>query len=107
MKDRDYLGTEGVCLWAGKLVATDHHENGTFMEKHCKITEQNGKQRESGDLPKPQSQCFLDMCFWIIRLASKIHYVVFLEVKAIKMLRSPIKYSRHSMHGFLRLYILF
>ena len=50
MKDRDYLGTEGACLWAGKLVAADYHGKGTFTEKHCKITEQNGKQRESGDL---------------------------------------------------------
>lgn len=52
MKDRDYLGTEGVYLWVGKLVATDYHEKGSFIEKHCKITEQNGKQRESGDLLK-------------------------------------------------------
>jgi len=50
MKDRDYLGTEGVCPWVGKLVATDYHENGTFTEKHCKITGQNGKEREGGVL---------------------------------------------------------
>lgn len=44
------MGTEGVCSWVGKLVATDCHGKGTFTEKNCKITEQNGKQRESGVL---------------------------------------------------------
>lgn len=106
MKDRDYLGTEGVCFWVGKLVATGYHEKGSFIERHFKISEQNGKQRESGDLLKTEALCFLDMCFWIMRLASKMHVGFFPEVKTIKLLRSPIKYSRHSMHGFLRLYIL-
>lgn len=107
MKDRDYWGTEGVCLCIGKLVATDYHEKGSLIEKYCKITEQNEKQRDSGDLLKTEAWCFLDMCFWIMRLASKVCVGFFPEVKAIKLLRSQIKYSRYFMHGFLRLYILF
>lgn len=86
-------------------MATDYHEKGSFIEKSCKILEQNGKQKVSGDLLKTEAQCFLDMCFWIMRSASKMHVGFLPEVKVTKLLGSPMKYSRHSMCGFLMLCI--
>lgn len=49
----------------------------------------------------------MDTCFCIMRLASRMLFVVclvffFSEGKEIKLLRSLINYSRNSMHGFLR-----
>lgn len=46
MKDRDYLGTEGVCSWPGKPVAADYHEKGTFTEKQ--ITKLQSKMGSKG-----------------------------------------------------------
>lgn len=63
MKDRNYLGTEGACLWVGKLVATDYHEKDIFTGKNCNIREQNGKQRESGDLLETRGPVFCGYLF--------------------------------------------
>lgn len=50
----------------------------------------------------------MDTCFCIMRLATGMHFGFFFpEAKEIKLLRSLINYSRNSMHGFLRFYILF
>lgn len=102
-RDYDYLGTENVCPWAGKLVANDCHGKVLSLRSIAKLQSKMGNKRRMEIYMKQEAQCFGDTCSCKMRLAGRLHFVF--RSRGKKKLRNLVNFFRDSMHCFLRFYI--